>query len=98
MPDKINQLRRVEFEIDDDETTGVKTMSIVEDPAIGSNFILMRKQKHLHSRFIRLLLHAYEIGDFRLIDKARGKRSRESFHRGLKILHNHFQLREMNLG
>ena len=29
---------------------------------------------------------AYEIGDFRLIDKARGKRSRDSFHRGLRLL------------
>jgi hypothetical protein len=85
---KINPLRRVEFEIDDDdETTGVKTMSIVEDPAIGSNFIMMRKEKHFkHKMFVRLLLHAFEIGDFRLIDKARGKRSRDSFHRGLRLI------------
>jgi hypothetical protein len=84
---KINPLRRVEFEIGDDETTGVKTMSIVEHPAIESNFIVLGKDKHDREKmFVKLLLNAYRIGDYRLIDKARGKRSRDSFHRGLRLL------------
>lgn len=81
-------MRRLQFEINEnDETTGVKTMSIVEHPAIESNFIVMAREHHIkHRMFVRLLLNAYKVGDYRLIDKARGKRTRDSFHRGLRLL------------
>lgn len=39
-------MRRIQFDIDeDDETTGVKTISIVDDPAIDSKFVALSKEK-----------------------------------------------------
>src|SRR5690606_880795 len=41
-------MRRIQFDIDEnDETTGVKTMSIVDDPAIDSNFVTLSKEATL---------------------------------------------------
>src|SRR5690606_19781932 len=38
-------MRRIQFDIDEnDDTTGVKTISIVDDPAIDSNFVTLSKQ------------------------------------------------------
>jgi hypothetical protein len=40
-------MRRIQFDIDEnDEATGVKTMSIVDDPAIDSNFVTLAKEVH----------------------------------------------------
>lgn len=39
-------MRRIQFDIDDnDQTTGVKTISIVDDPAIDSKFVALSKEK-----------------------------------------------------
>lgn len=69
-------MRRVPFDIDDeDEITGVKTISIVNNPAIDSNFVVLAKQHNTGSkRLASLILRAYQQKDFALIDGLRGRR------------------------
>lgn len=70
-----DDMRRVQLDIDEnDETSGVKTISIVSDPAIESNFIVMARQQgtNLH-RLSKLILRGFETNDFALIDRLTGR-------------------------
>ena len=69
-------MRRVPFDIDDqDEITGVKTISIVNNPAIDSNFVVLARQHNtVTKRLASLILRAYQQKDFALIDRLRGRR------------------------
>lgn len=66
-------MRRVPFDIDEaDETTGVKTISIVNNPAIDSNFVVLaRQQSTVTKQVASLILKAYQVRDFKLIDGLR---------------------------
>ena len=90
-------MKRVRYDIDeDDEITGVKAISIVSDPAIESNFIVMSKHRSVTAQKLSsIVLRAFEVEDFPLIDRIAGKLriTRRQLHSLATRLHRTSRLR-----
>jgi hypothetical protein len=101
----LDNMRRVPLDIDEnDDITGVKTISIVSDPAIESNFVVMARQQNLTiKKLTTLILRAFEMHDMSLIDRIARKmgvtRGRlhsltRRIHRVARLRQQGFQLQE----
>lgn len=92
-------MKRVHYDIDeDDEVTGVKTISIVSNPAIESNFVVMSRQRDA-GKLSGIVLRAFEVEDFPLIDRIAGKLriTRRQLHSLATRLHRTSRLRKFQL-
>lgn len=91
-------MKRVQLDIDEnDSTTGVKTISIVSDPAIQSEFVVMARQQNLTvKKLTTMILRAFEMHDMSLIDRIARKMgvTRGRLHSLTRRIHRVARLRQ----